>query len=91
MYLSHLHKDHPLTKFGLQHVRIVRMPEVGARPGDVIFQFPHGKMVVWSDDNGMLRMPRREHIIPEGVNNAVVWQEAKALQYREREKGGCKP
>ncbi len=89
MSISKLHQNHPLTKVGLQHIRVVRQLEVGAKPGDVVFQFPHGKMILEKDPNGMLKMPRRENIIPNGANNALVFQEAKILEFKEREKGGC--
>jgi len=87
MSISKLHQNHPLTKVGLQHIRVVRQLEVGAKPGDVVFQFPHGKMILEKDPHGMLKMPRRENIIPNGVNNALVFQEAKILEFKEREKG----
>jgi hypothetical protein len=85
MSITKLHPDHPLSKAGLQHISVVRQLDVGLKPGDVVFHFPHGKMIVTKDENGMLKMPRRENIIPEGVNNGLVFQEAKLLEYRERE------
>ena len=85
MSITKLHADHPLTKAGLEHVRVVRRLEVGAKPGDVVFQFPHGRMVVEATAGGQPKMPRRENAIPAGVNNALVWQEAKMIGYRERD------
>jgi hypothetical protein len=85
MSITKLHPDHPLSKQGLSHISVVRQLDVGLRPGDVVFHFPHGKMVVTRDSNGMLRMPMRDGIIPEGVNNGLVFQEAKMLEFRERE------
>jgi hypothetical protein len=85
MSITKLHPDHPLSKAGLSHISVVRQLDVGLKPGDVVFHFPHGKMIVTRDGNGVLTMPRRENIIPLGVNNALVWQEAKNLERRERE------
>jgi hypothetical protein len=85
MSIHHLHPTHPLTKQGLSHISVVRQLDVGVRPGDIVFHFPHGKMIVSRDDNGMLKMPRRENIIPAGVNNGLVFQEAKWLESQERE------
>jgi hypothetical protein len=85
MSITKLHPDHPLTKQGLSHISVVRQLDVGVRPGDIVFHFPHGKMVVTRDTNGMLRMPMRDGIIPDGVNNGLVFQEAKILEYRERD------
>jgi hypothetical protein len=85
MSIHKLHPDHPLSKAGLDHISVVRRLDVGLKPGDVVFHFPHGKMVVSRDENGRLTMPRRENIIPHGVNNALVRQEAKLLEYRERD------
>jgi hypothetical protein len=85
MSITKLHPDHPLTKQGLDHISVVRQLDVGLKPGDIVFHFPHGKMIVTKDDNGMLRMPVRDGIIPAGVNNGLVFQEAKLLEYRERD------
>jgi hypothetical protein len=85
MSITKLHPDHPLTKAGLSHISVVRQLDVGLKPGDIVFHFPHGKMIVGKDGNGVLTMPRRENIIPPGVNNALVWQEAKALERGERD------
>ncbi len=51
MSITKLHPDHPLTKAGLVHRRIVRQLEVGAEAGDVIFQFPHGRIIHTSHEN----------------------------------------
>lgn len=95
MSIHHLHPTHLLTKQGLSHISVVRQLDVGLKPGDIVFHFPHGKMIVWKDENGMLRMPMRDGIIPPGVNNGLVFQEAQMLEYRERDAArrgkGCNP
>jgi hypothetical protein len=95
MSITKLHPTHDLTKQGLSHISVVRQLDVGLKPGDIVFHFPHGKMIVTRDENGMLKMPRRENIIPPGVNNGLVFKEAQMLEYRERDavrKGkGCNP
>jgi hypothetical protein len=93
MSITKLHPEHPLTKAGLDHISVVRKLDVGLKPGDVVFHFAHGKMVVTRDQNGMLMMPRRENIVLQGVNNLLVWQEAKNLEMQEldaaRKGKGC--
>jgi hypothetical protein len=56
-----LDKEHPLTRAGLRLIRLVEKVELGLKPGDVVFEFPFGRIV----DNGMAC--RRERIIPLGV------------------------
>jgi hypothetical protein len=43
-----LDKDH-LTRCGLRFVHIVQKAELGLQPGDVVFEFPYGRIV----DTGM--------------------------------------
>ena len=55
-----LDKGHPLTRAGLRFVHVVQKAELGLQPGDVVFEFPYGRIV----DTGMAC--RRERIIPPG-------------------------
>jgi hypothetical protein len=41
--------EHPLTKAGLRCVYVVEKAELGLRPGDIVFEFPFGRIV----DTGM--------------------------------------
>jgi hypothetical protein len=50
--------EHPLTNAGLRCVRVVEKAELGLRPGDIVFEFPFGRIV----DTGMAC--RRDGIIP---------------------------
>lgn len=45
MSVIRLPKTHSFMQQGLLHVRVVKQLEVGARAGDVVFQFPHGKII----------------------------------------------
>ena len=36
--------EHPLTKAGLRCVYVVEKAELGLRPGDIVFEFPSGRM-----------------------------------------------
>src|SRR5271166_7068215 len=56
-----LAKEHPLTTAGLRCVHIVETAELGLRPGDIVFEFPFGRIV----DTGMAC--RRYGIIPPDV------------------------
>ena len=67
-------KDHPLTKAGLSFVRVVEKAELGFRLGDVVFEFPYGRIV----DTGMAC--RRERIIPHGVEIMTIHKEAIAAR-----------
>jgi hypothetical protein len=69
-----LDKEHPLTKAGLLFVRAVEKAELGLKPGDVVFEFPYGRIV----DNGMAC--RRERIIPPGVEIMTIHKEAIAAR-----------
>jgi len=44
-----LAQEHPLTKAGLLCVHIVETAELGLRLGDIVFEFPFGRIV----DTGM--------------------------------------
>jgi hypothetical protein len=69
-----LDKEHPLTRAGLRFVQVVEQAELGLRPGDVVFEFPYGRIV----DNGMAR--RRERIVPPGVEIMTIHKEAIAAR-----------
>jgi hypothetical protein len=56
MALFTLDEEHPLTKAGLRFVHVVEQVELGLKPGDVVFEFPYGRIV----DTGMAC--RRERI-----------------------------
>ena len=49
MSVFKLPDEHPLTKAGLRCVHIVEEAELGLRSGDVVFEFPFGRIV----DTGM--------------------------------------
>ena len=69
-----LAKEHPLTTAGLRCVHIVETAELGLRPGDIVFEFPFGRIV----DTGMAC--RRYGIIPPGVDIMTIHQEATAAR-----------
>ena len=69
-----LSKEHPLAKAGLRFVHVVEKVEAGLKPGDVVFEFPYGRIV----DNGMAC--RRERIIPLGVEIMTIHKEAVAAR-----------
>ncbi len=70
MPITTLPKEHPLSVAGLKHIRVVKQMEVGAREGDVVFQFPHGKIIAKPH-----YPPRKEGIVPD-VNLIKVLQES---------------
>jgi hypothetical protein len=74
-----LDKDHPLTKAGLRFVHVVQKVEFGLQPGDVVFEFPYGRIV----DTGMAC--RRERIIPPGVDTMTIHKEAIAARASRNE------
>ena len=45
MSMFKLADEHPLTKTGLRCVYIVEEAELGLRSGDVVFEFPFGRIV----------------------------------------------
>jgi hypothetical protein len=69
-----LNKEHPLAKAGLRFVHVVEEVELGLKPGDVVFEFPYGRIV----DTGMAC--RRERIIPPGVEIMTIHKEAIAAR-----------
>jgi hypothetical protein len=54
--------EHPLTKAGLRCVYVVEKAELGLRPGDIVFEFPFGRIV----DTSMAC--RRDGIIPPEID-----------------------
>ena len=72
--------EHPLTKAGLRRLYLVETAERGLRLGDVVFEFPFGRVI----DTGMAC--RREGIIPPAVDLMSVHKEATAVRsaYAER-------
>ena len=76
-----LDKDHPLTRAGLRFVHAVQKAELGLQPGDVVFEFPYGRIV----DTGMAC--RRERIIPPGVDIMTIHKEAIAARASCNEAG----
>ena len=69
-----LDKEHPLTKAGLRFLHVVEQVEAGLKPGDVVFEFPYGRIV----DTGMAC--RRERIIPPAVEIMTIHKEAIAAR-----------
>jgi hypothetical protein len=74
MSVFKLADEHPLTKFGLRCVYIVEEAELGLRSGDVVFEFPFGRIV----DTGMAC--RRYGIIPPEVDLLTIQKEAAAAR-----------
>ena len=75
-----LDKGHPLAKAGLRFVQVVEEVELGLKPGDVVFEFPYGRIV----DTGMAC--RRERIIPPGVEIMTIHKEAIATREASTDK-----
>ena len=74
MSLFKLADEHPLTKAGLRCLHIVEEAELGLRSGDVVFEFPFGRIV----DTGMAC--RRYGIIPPDVDILTIQKEAAAAR-----------
>ena len=74
MSMFKLGKEHSLTKAGLRRVQIVETAELGLRPGDIVFEFPFGRIV----DTGMAC--RRDGIIPPDVDILTIHKEAAAIR-----------
>ena len=70
MSVFKLADDHPLTKVGVRCVHLVETAERGLRLGDVVFEFPFGRIV----DTGMAC--RCDGIIPTGIDIITVHKEA---------------
>ncbi len=79
MSVFELADEHPLTKAGLRCAHLVENSEPGLRPGDVVFEFPFGRIV----DTGMAY--RRDGIIPAGVDVMAVHKEAIAIRAAGKE------
>ena len=73
--------EHLLTKAGLRCVYVVENAELGLRPGDILFEFPFGRVI----DTGMAC--RREGIIPPAVDLMSVHKEATAVRSAYAERG----
>ena len=74
MAVFKLADDHPLTKVGVRCVRLVETAERGLRVGDLVFEFPFGRIV----DTGMAC--RRDGIVPPGLDLMTVHKEATAVR-----------
>ena len=74
MSVFKLADDHPLTQAGLRCVHLVETAEQGLRLGDVVFEFPFGRIV----DTGMAC--RRDGIVPPGLDLMSVHKEATAVR-----------
>jgi hypothetical protein len=81
MSVFKLADEHPLTKAGLRCVNIVEEAELGLRSGDVVFEFPFGRIV----DTGMAC--RRYGIIPPEVDLLTIQKEAAAARAACSEQG----
>jgi hypothetical protein len=62
MSVFKLADDHPLIRAGLRRAHLVETAEQGLRPGDIVFEFPFGRIV----DTGMAC--KRDGIVPPGVD-----------------------
>lgn len=81
MVVFKLTDEHPLTKAGLRRLYLVETAERGLRLGDVVFEFPFGRVI----DTGMAC--RREGIIPPAVDLMSVHKEAAAVRSAYAERG----
>jgi hypothetical protein len=81
MSVFKLADEHPLTKAGLRCVHIVGEAELGLRSGDVMFEFPFGRIV----DTGMAC--RRYGIIPPAVDLMTIQKEAAAARAARNAQG----
>jgi hypothetical protein len=73
--------EHPLTKAGLRFVHVVENVELGLNQGDVVFEFPFGRIV----DTGMAC--RRDGIIPPDIDLLTIHKEATAARAACNEQG----
>jgi hypothetical protein len=73
--------EHPLTKAGLRRFYLVERAERDLRLGDVVFEFPFGRIV----DTGMAC--RRDGLIPFGVDIWTIHKEATAARAACNEQG----
>jgi hypothetical protein len=74
MSVLKLANDHPLTTAGLRCVITVEEAGPSLRPGDIVFEFPFGRIV----DTGMAC--KRDGIIPPGVDIMDVHKEAAVIR-----------
>ena len=74
MAVFKLADEHPLTKAGLRRFYLVETAERGLRLGDVVFEFPFGRVV----DTGMAC--RRDGIVPPGLDLMTIHREATAVR-----------
>ena len=81
MSVFKLADEHPLTRAGLRCVQIVEKADLGLRLGDVVFEFPFGRIV----DTGMAC--RRYGIIPPEVDLMTIQKEAAAARAACNEQG----
>ena len=81
MSVFKLPDEHPLTKAGLRCVHVVEEAELGLRSGDVVFEFPFGRIV----DTSMAC--RRYGIIPPDVDLLTIQKEAAAARAACNEQG----
>ena len=81
MSVFKLPDEHPLTKAGLRRFYLVETAERDLRPGDVVFEFPFGRIV----DTGMAC--RRDGIIPPAVDLMSLDKEATAVRSAYAERG----
>jgi hypothetical protein len=72
--VSKLADEHPLTKAGLRCVYVVEKAELGLRPGDIVFEFPSGRIV----DTSMAC--RCDGIIPPEIDIMAIHKEANATR-----------
>ena len=80
MSVFKLADDHPLTKAGLRYLRLVET-ERGLRPGDVVFEFPLGRVI----DTGMAC--RRDGVVPADIDLLAIHKEATAARSACDEQG----
>jgi hypothetical protein len=81
MSVFKLANEHPLAKAGLHCIHVVERAELGLRPGDIVFEFPFGRIV----DTGMAC--RRDGVIPPGLDLMTVHKEATAVRAAREERG----
>ncbi len=87
MSITKLHPEHPLAQAGLVHRRTVRLLEVGAEPGDVVFQFAHGRIIHTSHENKKTGYGMFDDGIVPKVNRLWVHKEFLIAQGEDRRCG----
>jgi len=81
MSVFKLADDHPLTQACLRCLYLVEAAESGLIIGDVVFEFPFGRII----DTGMAC--RRYGILPLGVDLMDVHKEARAARAGSEKRG----